>query len=79
VGVRKVVDLLDRQLHDLLHELERVDRYRRGDPGPARMSRPATSGMAAIRLELATVRAAAEIRRALRMETSSGGAAGAGA
>jgi hypothetical protein len=47
--------------------------------GPARMSRPATSGMAAIRLELATVRAAAEIRRALRMETSSGGAAGAGA
>jgi hypothetical protein len=45
----------------------------------ARMSRLATSGIAAIRLKLATVRAAAEIRRALRMETSSSGAAGAGA
>jgi hypothetical protein len=32
------------------------------------MSRPATSGIAAIRLKLATVRAAAEIRRALRMK-----------
>src|SRR6478672_4378389 len=42
----------------------------------AGVCRPAASGMAAIRLKLATVSAVAEIRRALRMETSSGGPAG---
>ena len=45
VGLRKVVDLLDRQLRDLLHELE-IDTAVGTVSAP--MCRPATSGIAAL-------------------------------